>query len=279
MDAHLDFIEIETSKKCNRKCKWCPVGIYGDRNEQQLMNWELFQKIIRDLVEINYSGVVALHNYNEPLLNDRLIQEISYIKTNLTEVRVSIFTNGDYVNSEKIDDLRNSGLDSLRITVYPNSLGVTPDNVYIYKWLARKGLNSFTWEQHIMPDNKGISASSNYRGMEIKIINPNLYSYNTRANVFQFSQVPFRKSPCTITSTSAAIDYLGRFKMCCNVYPELTKHKKYLIGNMNDSSFYDLWMNSFLVDARRRHISSDWGMTPICNKCVKFDLIAEFRKV
>ena len=55
-----DHVEIETINRCNGGCEFCPVSVKNDTREYKEMSWELFEKIINQLAEINYSGKVAL---------------------------------------------------------------------------------------------------------------------------------------------------------------------------------------------------------------------------
>ncbi len=264
-----NYIEIETSKFCNRSCKWCPVGKYNLRKEQQLMEWELFLKILTDLSECNYTQTIALHNYNEPLLNPRLYREIAEINLKLPNVQVMIFSNGDFLNNEVINNLNMLNISLLRITLYPQNVSNNRKK-NILNWLDNNNLRyKYTWSYDFMPDNKGIYAITSTSNMRIKIISPNLQSYNTRAGLIDYKEEKQRVISCNMTTTSAAIDYLGNFRMCCNILTEIPEHKDYVFGNMNNKSFKELWFSKTMKNLRTRHMNADWNDSPICKKCYK----------
>jgi hypothetical protein len=68
-------VEVETSRRCNRSCTWCPNGEHTERRRQELMDWTLFRRIVDELGTLRYGGWLAFHNYHEPLLNRRLMPE------------------------------------------------------------------------------------------------------------------------------------------------------------------------------------------------------------
>lgn len=263
-----DFIEVETSKRCNRKCNWCPVGYTNERESQELMDWQLFVKIIDNLSMLNYEGRIALHNYNEPLLNPRIIEEIALVKEKLPKAKSSIFTNGDYLTVELINSLANVGLSWMRVTLYPPKHKVVEPSIEgINKWLKRKDLITYEWSYSDFFGEKGLKASTRLNELLIEVIMPNVMMYNSRAGASISFQDDFRTLPCSMTSVSAAIDYKGQMKMCCNIFPENQEHKEYITGLLNESTFSDIWFSERMTDLRKQHILGKWDSSPICKLC------------
>lgn len=110
------FIVIETSEKCNRYCDFCPNSIYKQSNG--FMTIDLFHKIILELAEINYSSILCLHLYNEPLLDRRLLSLISFARKQLPNTTIMFSTNGDRLTLDLWKDLRRKGLDFAIIGQY-----------------------------------------------------------------------------------------------------------------------------------------------------------------
>src|SRR5882724_626702 len=46
------YVEIETSRRCNRQCNWCPNGHHDHRRTQELMEW----KVPGGLGALGYGG-------------------------------------------------------------------------------------------------------------------------------------------------------------------------------------------------------------------------------
>src|SRR3989344_6373293 len=95
-----EYVEIETSTYCNRTCSWCPNSTFQRSRAQNLMPENLFDKIVNDLKGVNYSGQIALHNYNEPLMDPHLFSHIARVKQKLPGAKILILTNGDLLDVE-----------------------------------------------------------------------------------------------------------------------------------------------------------------------------------
>lgn len=87
-------IEIETINRCNGGCSFCPVNVQNDIRTEKLMDENLFYKIINELKEIRYAGRIALFSNNEPLLDKRIVVFSRYVRENLPNAQIHLFTNG-----------------------------------------------------------------------------------------------------------------------------------------------------------------------------------------
>jgi MoaA/NifB/PqqE/SkfB family radical SAM enzyme len=232
------------------------------------MEWTLFTKIINDLKENKYTEWIALHNYNEPLINDRIFKEIELVTKLLPQSTSCIFTNGDYLSRDIIEELIESGLKYLRITIYPLSKNIEPTSTKLFQWIKKKKLTDLKWEYEEISENKGFNALCKYKNLTIEIISPNIDLYNNRGET---SIVPIknfiREHPCSLTENSAAIDYKGNFKMCCNIYADISEHKEYIIDNLTNNSFHDIWSSKRFNVLRKLHSNSDWTQSLICSTC------------
>lgn len=98
-------VEIETYTVCNRKCSYCPNSKFtrGDYK----MQISLFKKIIDDLKELDYKGDITPDFYNEPFLDKRLPELLKYIKKQLPDSKIVIFSNGDFLDKRLFDEISN----------------------------------------------------------------------------------------------------------------------------------------------------------------------------
>ena len=67
------LIEFNIIELCNRKCVFCPridEKIYPNRKE--FMTIELYEKIMKDLAKIDYSGKILFSAFSEPLLHKQI---------------------------------------------------------------------------------------------------------------------------------------------------------------------------------------------------------------
>lgn len=264
------YAEIETSRKCNRTCGWCPDGEHLVRREQELMDWGVFQDITEQLGDAGYEGWFAFHNYNEPLLNKRLGKEIRQVREVVPLARPAIYTNGDALNRELLAELVEAGVCYLRITRYPRRAETAPTYESIDAYLVRAGLADLEFTKR--PVRQGLGASAEHEGVRIEVISPNILgSYNTRGG--SITTLPVlartRSDPCWMTATSLVVDYRGQVKMCCCVYPEATEHEGYVLGNVREHRLLDLWNSEAMNAYRTAHAQADWSLSPACASCTQ----------
>jgi len=263
------YVEVETSRKCNRTCGWCPNGEHPARRTQELMDWSLFQRIVAELGDLDYTGWLAFHNYNEPLLNKRLIEEVGVVKADAPQARPAIFSNGDPMTTDLFRQLVEAGVEHIRITLYPHHADTPASFETIKTWLDRvRILDVFNWDFRGV--RQGLAATTESAPLRVEVISPDIYgTYNNRGG--SVTLIPLlaapRTAPCLMTSTSASIDYLGRMKMCCCVYPEAPEHSDYVVGDLNTSTFADLWAGQAMSAYRRAHSVADWSLSPACRTC------------
>lgn len=93
------------------------------------MNWDTFKLIIDNLVKIGFSGRVALMVSNEPLLEERLIDMIDYVKNKTPRLFLDITTNGKLLTLEWVDRLFSHGLDNLNINDYRGDRALHPEKI------------------------------------------------------------------------------------------------------------------------------------------------------
>jgi radical SAM protein with 4Fe4S-binding SPASM domain len=233
------------------------------------MEWETFVRIVDDLARIHYAGWFAFHNYNEPLANPRLLTEMHYVREHLSEAKTSIFTNGDYLTTSRLEELVAAGLRYLRVTLYPlrGPELIEPAN-RIDDWLARRELDLVgTWLMENV--RQGTAARTQLRQTDVEVISPDLSTYNWRGGTTIMIQGRERTEPCDMTRHSMSIDYKGRLKMCCNVFPEATGHERFVIGDTGTAPILELWDSDAMREYRSAHAVADWSRSEICRRCTQ----------
>lgn len=54
------IVNIETVNRCNGSCDFCPANIRAEKRKRMVMSQKIFEKIIRELKEIDWSGQLFL---------------------------------------------------------------------------------------------------------------------------------------------------------------------------------------------------------------------------
>jgi radical SAM protein with 4Fe4S-binding SPASM domain len=270
--AGLRYVEVETSRYCNRKCSWCPNGHTGKRDVQQLMLWPLLEKVAAELGAAGFAGFLALHNYNEPLANPRLDQELELLHGSVPDARLSVYTNGDLLKRDRLQSLLAAGVRYVRVTRYPHRADVAPTEEALEKWLAQSGLaGALDWRIGAVRQGLAARWEDEATGALVEVIRPEVATYNYRGGSATVPvAAPVRTQPCQMTRTSLSIDYRGTVKMCCNVIPDsVPDHERYATGSIADTSLAELWNSRIMQDWRRLHGDADWSQSPACRTCVQ----------
>ena len=263
---------METARYCNRTCPWCPNGHTGARRVQQLMPWPLLAKVAAELGEAGFAGFFALHNYNEPLANPRLHDELALLRAAAPGARPAIYTNGDLLKRDGLERLLAAGVRYVRVTRYPHRADTAPTEAALERWLAQAGLaDALGWQ--FGPVRQGLAArwEDEAAGVLVEVISPSVATYNDRGGTAAVpAQAGPRTQPCQMTATSLSVDYRGIVKMCCNVIPDSApEHERYEVGSAADATLAELWNGEVMTTWRARHAAADWSASPACRTCVQ----------
>jgi len=102
---------LETTNRCNLLCTTCP-RTFEDLEPPADMGWELFTRIVDQFPRI---ARVVLHGVGEPMMVPALPRMIRYLKDR--GVYVLFNTNGTLLTRRKGQELLDSGLDELRVSI------------------------------------------------------------------------------------------------------------------------------------------------------------------
>ena len=235
-----NHVQIETISKCNGKCSFCPVNIYTDPRKTEWMEKETFFKIINELKEINYNGVISFFGNNEPFLDNRLIGWIEDSRELLPNAVFSLYTNGTPLTLNKY--LRISSiLDELVINNY-NDLGeLNPNTSEIVKHTknSNNSYNNVTirlrLENQVMDTRSGNSPN---KLKNIKI-----------------------KSTCSYPFHQINILPNGNISLCCN-----DAYGEQVMGNMKKNKLTEIWQNENYKEIRKKIYDTRQNVK-ICQSC------------
>jgi hypothetical protein len=261
-----NYIEIETSRFCNRKCEWCPNHVFQDRTVQELMAWSDFESILFCLSRSQYGGWLAFHNYNEPLANPRIVQEVQFARECLPAAKLTIFTNGDRLSAELYGALVSAGLSQMRVTIYPKTMKrPLASHARLWHWLERRAfLKIKNWQEVLARQGPALVHAGH---PEMILISPCVDRYYDRGGSVPALSIENRTKPCLLTSNSLSVDYLGNIKMCCNVVTGNKLHERYLVGNVRENDLLEMWNSEAFDVLREHHRRANWSATPICKTC------------
>ena len=219
------FLEVNT--KCNRKCPYCPnCFLTPDEDTEQLMPEQIFHKVLFDLMEMDYGGIISYHFFNEPLLHPHLKRLVRQAKQSLPKAYQLLFTNGDFLSDSSHDELVQAGIDHFLVTRH-----------------SKKPLKARYKQIVLFPED--IQHEFNNRGGVLSTLQ-------------HTSQVP-----CFTPSEVMVITCEGDAVLCCSDY-----HKEAIMGNVLDSSLWDIWHSEkYTLAAELLSTGARAAVHDICKRC------------
>jgi len=228
------FVSIETITVCNRRCAYCPNSKFdrGLAENKKFLKTELFYKLVDELSELEFSGIVSPCLYGEPLLDERLVQFMAYTRSKLPLAKICIFSNGDFLTVE------------------------------LYKSLLACGVNTFMITQHSEERSVNMGKVLEYR--KIHGDEGASLSYDRIKNIVNrggLIDCEFKKSRCRILLPEVAIDYNGDLILCCQDYFSSVK-----FGNLENDRLIDIWRKPN-YRRLRKNIKKGVLELELCKKC------------
>jgi len=217
------FVEVNESGICNRKCAFCPKSDPAYPNEKVFISSEIIDKLSHELGELSYSGIFVFSGFGEPLLDKNIYSLIALARRNLEKAKIEVITNGDFLNSERMKKLFESGLSTLVISAYDNEEQVS----YFQRMAA--GAN--------IPDDKlVIRPRFHPEGEDFGIV------LNNRAGMMSNAEfsIPALTEPlvkrCNYPFYGFFVDYTGEVLLCAHDWG-----KNIIIGDITKQGFLEIW--------------------------------------
>ena len=251
----VQHVIIELFSHCNRRCSYCPNASGGRSKSNIFMREDVIAKIIGDLQSIRYEHNICLNLYNEPLAERKyLLDKISLIRTSLPKCYIYFSSNGDYLTSEYLKELKNAGLNKLYITLHPSGSGDYDDVQVLNRFAA------FVKKIDVLPEFRSfvlgryISADAFYQELPIEIFSSNYKDFGqNRGGVVDIQgQNNFvRTTPCERPFSNFTISYDGTIFPCCQLYADSDLHKQYSVANISSAdSIFEIYSNKKLATWR-----------------------------
>lgn len=109
-------LRIEPASQCNLSCSHCPTGTI--QMERGVMGEEVFSKCL-EYIKTNRDTlkVVVLYHGGEPLLNKNFPSYVTRIREANPQLHIKTVTNGVALNKKNQENIINSGLDLIEISL------------------------------------------------------------------------------------------------------------------------------------------------------------------
>ena len=269
-------VEMSISSFCNRRCPYCPNAKADRISQKHQMSDALFYNVLRQLREIDYSELISIHRYNEPLADrDLALRRVREIRAFVPNAKITIFTNGDYLDAEFVRELAEAGVYWLGATMHEAPNG-TPfpdllDNQT--RFLKRLGL-PFVITQDSEDDCKTAVVDTG-TPMQFVVWARNFWKRDAdgvirmhdRGQSLGVESGVVRTNPCFIPFLQMQIEWDGQLLPCCEIQPDVFETDKYTLGRLTpESDIFLAWTNATYVAWRSELFSYEVKKTP-CATC------------
>lgn len=244
-------IEFSNNQLCNRRCVFCPrvdTKLFPNKNGH--LSFSLFEKIMKELRKINYTGRISFSGFCEPLMTKNFEKYILLGKESCPEMTIEISSNGDFLTLDFLKIIFAAGLDNLRISLYD---GVQQEKKFIEmkKQLGLSDKQFILRRRYLGPkESYGLTISNRAGAIFLK------NEYLTLEPLKE----PFRQ-PCYYPFYKMMVDYNGDVMICSNDWL-----KKLIVGNLNHQSIIEVWLSEGFMRARKNLVNGDRNFFP-CSKC------------
>ncbi|MFA7290300.1 MAG: methyltransferase domain-containing protein [Melioribacteraceae bacterium] len=273
---HPEAIFIQLNTYCNATCINCPhVFTYKTIHEKGSMSEKTWQKILGDLIEMDYRGQVGFYLHHEPLIDVTLYEKINDINLK-TNAYVVISTNGALLKKKNREKL---------IEAKPKTVHININSGIEEEYERSMGLNfksTIENAQNFIHESAGsINIEINcpvMEGYDVKSLNqifPNTkvnldYYANSRGGLIPelFGKVKGSRFKieeyCIQPSQNFNILFDGTIILCCIDWMHESKND---YGNINDSSIIELYRKT--CEAEEDFKNGNYSIYKMCKICSK----------
>lgn len=284
-------LQLAVASNCNFRCTFCPCSDIKSLKQANIkrgiMDFDLYKKIIDDLEEFPQKiKVLRLMREGEPLLNKRFADMVRYAKKKQPSVKVDTTTNASLLTPELSDDIIDSGLDKIFISLqgmnaeaYKRLSGVDIDferflenviyfcehrnNCKVFIKVPDIGVNEAEKEEFFQLFDKYADE------MFVERIFPAWPNFDVSAikknDGIGYYGSPILETPvkiCTLLFYNLTVDYKGVVTACSIDWEQKTN-----FGDVNNQSLYEIWNGKKFYDFRRMHLKGDRRKNVLCGKC------------
>ncbi|MBF0200655.1 MAG: radical SAM protein, partial [Desulfamplus sp.] len=272
-------ILIENTNCCNARCVMCPREKLT--RKPGFMDFELFEKIIREVSETRRKPIVHLHGFGEPLLDKLLPERIKLAKA-LGIKHTYLVTNASLLFPETAKKIIDAGLDEMKISFYGTDdesyrrtmrgldFSVSLSNVREFVKL-RKSMNKKRPKLILqyLPQKTNGAATKEFKSMWRSALDKrmgdclNISSPDNFGGGRAYNPVGEKiASVCFYPWSALSVLWNGKAVTCCMDY-----NGDQEVGNVNLHSVKEIWNGSEMSDIRKNFGRLDYGGFPTCQYC------------
>jgi len=267
---NITLVELEPHAYCNRTCSFCPNSTIDRLTVKTTLDRPLYEGILEDLQSIDYDKVLRFARYSEPMADDHIYDMVALARQHLPKAVLDIVTNGDYLDAEALNRLREVGLSVLRISIYMRK-GISWSIAAAQQEIARLGQRIKINPVWNLPTASTVGAKFTYSGMEVVVFSHNFdeVGYDRGQLITKLlDQAYVRQSPCFLVFSNFTVDFNGNVMPCCNLRSDHAGHGAFILGDLSGrrQNIFDIYANRLSTEWRRSLVKVGDKQFP-CSTC------------
>jgi MoaA/NifB/PqqE/SkfB family radical SAM enzyme len=269
------MVEVEVHSYCNRTCWFCPNSYIDRRTETKLMDEAVYTRLLADLGEIGFAGVITYSRYNEPFAHDSFYTRLAQARQAVPDATLHTNTNSDYLTDETLARAYDSGLRSLNCQIYlPEEFPFSRENVAVIGGRIRSKIATASFDL-TRQDPDWIEYTGHYRDMALRLYARDFNVNGVRRANVRIGKLRPRSCPCLQPFFSVYIDYTGDVMPCCNLRSDVPEHQCGILGRIDrePGSVFRIFAGDLAAAWRREMVPWEPKRSP-CDEC-NFDEITE----
>jgi len=277
-------LAIETSSICNARCVMCP---YSTRKRKKGIMAADVHKIIIDKVASWNPNIISITHagLGEPLIDGSLPQKIQYEKLSFPSAKVTVYTNGNLLNEKVCNELLNSGVDIISISLnayskdlYEQIMGISYDstikNLETLLQIKESYKNLIVNISLIPTDLHSKEEINNFREYWIpRVDNVIIPPWISWGGYFPSNEKKIQW-PCRYLWDTLIINWDGNVQICCEDY-----NNRFSPGNIIIQTPDEIFNSRIMQDYREKQVCGNYNQPDICRNCIEsYDVAKEFWK-
>jgi len=255
-------IQLETTNICQARCSFCQHGRF---TEFGTMTDELYKKIIDEASRLPSLVTLIPMLTGEPLCDKQIVERIEYASECMPWVSIQIYTNGNLLTFEIMQQLR--AIPKLSLNISLN--GLNPE--------TRKRVTGLDdWAHIIRMCKYAEQIGLSYRPTMVAYteINPEEVQSFIQAGgtAIQYQswagqQYPYKRNrwtSCIRALRHMTVRYNGDASLCC-----FDPFGKVSFGNLNTKTIEDIWESPKRQEYIAKHKSGKGNELELCESCTE----------
>jgi MoaA/NifB/PqqE/SkfB family radical SAM enzyme len=275
-------LHVSTSGYCNAKCNFC---IYNSEENKMLpkgfMQWDLYEKIIRDAATIEHIDNIAFSGLSEPLTDKLLEKRIALAKELRPDWFIETYTNGTLLSPDRFESLKAVGIDNVNISLnavtqeqHEKIMGLKGQYATVLRNAlyakANRGNVRLLVKAVVNGDNFTRDHSTLFLGLWGRIDEGDgVGALVLEANWAGGNRLIEERKPdfdvcCGRALGQISIHWDGRVGLCC--FDPLVK---YPFGDLKKQTIREIYNSDKYVQFREWHDKNEASKHPLCAKCTR----------